>query len=54
MVVNSGRRDDLAVVRDTPRPAHRNPVRLAQPVRLETLLGRHRIVPVKYTIVVQQ
>lgn len=52
--MNSSRRDDLTVVRDTPRSAHRNPVRLAQPVRLETLLGGHRIVPVKDTIVVQQ
>lgn len=54
MIVHSGRRDDPAQVGDAARPAHADPVGLAQPVGLHALLRGHRVVAVEYAVAVEQ
>jgi len=54
MVVDARGGYDPAQVGDAPRPAHADPVRLAQPVGLHALLRGHRVVPVEHAVAVEQ
>lgn len=54
VVVHPRRRYDAPLVRDAPRPAHRDAVRFAQPVRFHALLGGHGVVAVEHAVPVQQ
>lgn len=54
MVVNAGGGYHTALMRNAPRPAHRYPIGLAQPISFHSLLCGHRIVTIEYAISVQQ
>jgi len=54
MVVDARGGDDPAQMGDAPRPAHADPVGLAQPVGLHALLRGHRVVAVEHAVAVEQ